>query len=60
MLFMCYGCLSSLESHYKTEIHFFLEVSHRDHGHIKEITNAFTVSQIEEVIFLTWWWTQSD
>lgn len=37
----------------------FLEASHGNHGHIKEITDAFTVSQIEEIIFLTWWRTQS-
>jgi len=44
---------------YKTVFHFLLEASHGNHGHIKEITDAFTVSQIEEIIFLTWWRTQS-
>jgi len=48
-----------LESPYKTIFHFFLEASHGNHGHIKEITDAFTVPQIEEIIFLTWWRTQS-
>lgn len=51
--------IPSLESQYKRNIHFFLETSHGDHRHIKQITNAFTVSQIEEVIFLTWRRTQS-
>lgn len=59
-MFLSYRKLSSLESPYKTDIHFFLVALHGDHGHIKEITNAFTISQIEEIIFLTWWRAQSD
>jgi hypothetical protein len=51
--------VSSLESPYKTKVHFFPEASHGNHGHIKEITDAFTISQIEEIIFLTRWRTQS-
>jgi hypothetical protein len=51
-------CGSSLESCHKRN-NFFLETSHGDHRHVKQITDAFTVSQIEEVIFLTWRRTQS-
>lgn len=40
--------------------HSLLVALHGDHGHIKEITNAFTISQIEEVIFLAWRRAQSD